>query len=447
MRVASLLAFALVVLLTACAPESEAPTSGATPDLEATVRAVVNEALPTATPTPTPDIDATVVARMAATASAIPSPTPTPAPTATPTPTPLPTPTHTPTPLPTPTLTPVPIPTPTESAELRVSAMVNDVRPAVVRISSTGGTGTGVIYDTEGQTAYIITNQHVVEGQALVNVTVRDSATYEGTVLGVNDVRDLAVVRICCGSFQSLTFGDVDSLEAGTEIVAIGYALDIEGPATVTKGIVSAVRFNRSYGAQVIQTDAPINPGNSGGPLLSLDGKVLGINTFKLVETDVEGVGFAISALSVQESLPALRVGTPPPTPTADLRLLTPTPRPSGAETWGPLSGELEHDPTDGFIKTDYARVSFSDMVVEATFTNPYPTSTGSWDYGFILRQNRDDPFLQFIVSSDERWAVSTGTNAPYDRLGGGTIDGLDTSDSGRNHVMVVVIGSAAGSS
>ena len=321
-----------------------------------------------------------------------------------------------------------------------MSAMVNDVRPAVVRISSSGGTGTGVIYDTEGQTAYIITNQHVVEGQALVNVTVRDSATYEGTVLGVNDVRDLAVVRICCGSFQSLTFGDVDSLEAGTEIVAIGYALDIEGPATVTKGIVSAVRFNRSYGAQVIQTDAPINPGNSGGPLLSLDGKVLGINTFKLVETDVEGVGFAISALSVQESLPALRVGTPPPTPTADLRLLTPTPRPFGAETWGPLSGELEHDPTDGFIKTDYARVSLSDMMVQATFANPYSTSTGSWDYGFIFRQNRDDPFLQFVVSSDRRWAVIAGTNAPYDRLGGGTVNGLDTSPAGLNHLMVVVI-------
>ena len=107
---------------------------------------------------------------------------------------------------------------------------------------------------------------------------------------------------------------------------------------------------------------------------------------------------------------------------------------------WGPLSGELEHDPSDGFIKTDHARVSFSDMVVEATFTNPYPTSTGSWDYGFILRQNRDDPFLQFVVDSDERWAVITGTNAPYDRLGGGTINGLDTSASGRNHVMVVVI-------
>ena len=260
-RIAALLAFALFVLLTACAT----PTPTTEPDLEATIQAAVSEALPTATLTPAP------------------APTP----------------------------TPVPIPTPTESAELRVSTMVNDVRPAVVRISSSDGTGTGVIYDTEGQTAYIIPNQHVVEGQALVNVTVKDSATYQGTILGVNSVRDLAVVRICCGNFQPLTFGDAASLEAGTEIVAIGYALDIEGPATVTKGIVSAVRFNRSYEAQVIQTDAPINPGNSGGPLLSLDGKVLGINTFKLVETDVEGVGFAISAVSVQEILPTLRVGTP----------------------------------------------------------------------------------------------------------------------------------------
>ena len=320
--------------------------------------------------------------------------------------------------------------------------MVRQARPAVVRISSYSGTGTGVIYDVVGQTAYIVTNQHVVENRVNVSVTVEDAITYEGWVEGVNAVRDLAVVSICCGNFTALTFGDAATLEIGDEVVAIGYALGLEGSATVTSGIVSAVRFDGSLGAQVIQTDATINPGNSGGPLLSLDGKVLGINTFKWVEPGVEGVGFAISAVTVQEALPALRAGSSGPAPTpAPTSRPTSTPSPVGDYTLGPLSGELQHNPADGFIETEYAGVLISDIVVEATFVNPYSASADPWDYGFILRSRVDDPFLQFIVSSNRQWAVMTGTDAPYDRLGGGTLNRFETGAEGRNHLMAVIIG------
>ena len=141
----------------------------------------------------------------------------------------------------------------------------------MVRITISTGTGTGVIFDTQGRTGYVVTNEHVVEGQSRVNVTVNDSTTYNGTVLGIDAVRDLAVVSICCGDFTALEFGDAAALEVGDEVVSIGYALGsrIQGSATVTKGIVSALRWDPDRSAYVIQSDAAINPGNSGGPMLS----------------------------------------------------------------------------------------------------------------------------------------------------------------------------------
>ncbi len=170
-----------------------------------------------------------------------------------------------------------------------------------------------------------MTNYHVVEGQSRVNVTVNDSTRYSGTVLGVDAVRDLAVVSICCGNFKVLEFGDATSLAAGDEVVNIGYALGIEGAATVTRGIVSALRYDSDHQAYVIQSDAPINPGNSGGPMLSPDGRVLGINSFVYVsDYGAEGIGFAISERTVQQRVPTLRGGTAIPTatppPTSGLR-------------------------------------------------------------------------------------------------------------------------------
>ena len=144
-----------------------------------------------------------------------------------------------------------------------------------------------MIFDSQGRTGYVVTNEHVVEARSRVNVTVNDSTTYNGTVLGVDATRDLAVISICCGDFTALEFGDATALEAGDEVVNIGYALGIEGQATVTKGIVSALRYDSDHQAYVIQTDASINPGNSGGPMLSPEGRVLGINSFVYVSTMV----------------------------------------------------------------------------------------------------------------------------------------------------------------
>ena len=436
----------VVLVAVACTAESPTPVPTATRDIEATVQAAVAAALPTATPTPTPDIGATVEARVAATLAAI--PTPTPVPTATPTPTPRPTPTPLPTPTPRPTPTPTPRPTPTKDPAASLSAMVKQVRPAVVRIQTSSGSGSGVIFETQGRTGYVVTNHHVVEGDVQVSVIVNDSTTYSGSVLGTDSIRDLAVVSICCGSFQALPFGNAAALQPGDEVVAIGYALGLPGEATVTRGIVSAVRYDSAYRSDVIQTDAAINPGNSGGPILSVSGEILGINTFRYDESQsgrpTEGLGFAISGTTVQQQIPTIRAGPPAPTPTPTRRP-TATPVPGQTSDFGPTSGELRHDPSDNAIETQYANVSIADMIVEATFVNPYPAASNKWDYGFIFRDQRNDStgsFIQVVVTSDRRWDLAwrETSDADNQRVGGGTIPTFDTSAGGRNHLRVVAI-------
>ena len=155
----------------------------------------------------------------------------------------------------------------------------------------------------------------MVRGAASIQVTVGDDARYQAEILGEDSVRDLAVLKICCGGFPTARFGDVAGLEPATEVLVVGYPRDISGAATITRGIVSAIRFSTTLRSQVIQTDAATNPGNSGGPIVSLGGEVLGIVTFKYM--DAEGLGFAIPSNVVLQELPALWANdrTPPQVP------------------------------------------------------------------------------------------------------------------------------------
>ena len=474
-----------LALLSTVACSGEDPAATPAPDLEATVEAVVSAALPTETPTPlpninatiaagisatreaeptptpmpppTPDLDATVEARMAATVAAAPTPINTPEPTATstlvPAATPTPAPTATATPMPTPTPTPTRRPTatpmPTKSPAAVLSEMVKQVRPAVVRIESSTSVGSGAIFETQGRSAYIITNQHVVEGVAEVSVTVNDSATYHGRVLGIDPVRDLAVVSICCGGFRTLSFGDASGFDVGDEVVVIGYALGLAGEATTTRGIVSAIRYDPSLRSEVIQTDAAINPGNSGGPMLSLSGEILGINTFRIDQAEsgrtAQGLGFAISEETVQQQIPALKIARAAPTPTPTRQPQpTPTLAPGTSDSFGPISGELRHDPSDGFIKTEYADVSMTDFIVSATFVNPYSAASNSWDYGFIIRHSGSGAsarYISVVVTSRGRWDASwrQGISSEFRDIADGTLRNFDTGADGGNTLWLAV--------
>lgn len=164
------------------------------------------------------------------------------------------------------------------------------------------GTGSGVIFKKSGNKAYVLTNNHVIEGANKLTVSLHDGKTIEGKLVGADPLTDLAVVEISSNHVTKVAaLGNSSSLRAGETVIAIGNPLGEDLSRTVTQGIVSGVdrtvSMNTSAGESsinVIQTDAAINPGNSGGPLLTTDGKVVGITSMKISETGVEGIGFAL---------------------------------------------------------------------------------------------------------------------------------------------------------
>ena len=264
-------------------------------------------------PTPTP----TVIPEP--TLTAVPTPVTTPPPTrptvavpstTTPTATPepkatvVPTPTHTATP--TPTSTPAPTSTPT------LSSIVKDVSPGVVQILTPSGTGSGFIIDANG---LVVTNAHVVQRFDTVDVRLSGGQTYQGEVLGVDDVTDLALLDLRTSiNFEPVDLGDSDTFAVGEDVIAMGFPLGdvLQGSPTTTRGILSAKRVSKS-GVNLLQIDAAINPGSSGGPLFDREGRVVGVSTSKLFESGdgrpVEGIGMAVAINEVRDRLDSLSRG------------------------------------------------------------------------------------------------------------------------------------------
>ena len=185
------------------------------------------------------------------------------------------------------------------------------------------GSGSGIIIGKNDEELLIATNYHVVEGADTLSVSFIDNNSYEGTVKGYEENKDLAVVSIpledisddTMDQISIATIGSSDDLVVGEQVIAIGNALGYG--QSVTTGIVSAKNRkmdstsgsfssdeddNRN-GVNLIQTDAAINPGNSGGALLNMKGEVVGINSAKLASTEVEGMGYAIAVSDVSDIL------------------------------------------------------------------------------------------------------------------------------------------------
>ncbi len=169
------------------------------------------------------------------------------------------------------------------------------------------GSGSGVIFKVTGNEAYIVTNNHVIEGASEIEVSLYNGEKASAQLIGADALTDLAVLKIDSKDVEgTLDFGDSSTLRAGEEVLAIGNPLGLEFSRTVTQGIVSAtdrtIDVTTSAGEwelNVIQTDAAINPGNSGGALLNSSGQVIGINSLKISEDGVEGLGFAIPSNDV----------------------------------------------------------------------------------------------------------------------------------------------------
>ncbi|MFC7366340.1 MULTISPECIES: S1C family serine protease [Bhargavaea] len=179
------------------------------------------------------------------------------------------------------------------------------------------GVGSGVIYKQEEGKAYVVTNNHVVEGASQIEITLEDGTKVPAKLLGADIWTDLAVVEMDDADVQDvIEFGDSDELKRGQTAIAIGNPLGLGFSGSVTVGVISGkersipVDLNGDqsidWNAEVLQTDAAINPGNSGGALVDLNGRLIGINSMKIAEASVEGIGLAIpinSAVPIIEDL------------------------------------------------------------------------------------------------------------------------------------------------
>lgn len=157
------------------------------------------------------------------------------------------------------------------------------------------GSGSGIVISADG---YVVTNEHVVEDATEISVILNTGEEYTAKLVGADDKSDLAVLKIDASGLVPATLGNSENLEVGELVVAIGNPLGQELFGTVTDGIVSALNRTMTVDSRtynLIQTNAAINPGNSGGALVDRFGNVIGINTIKLSNTKVEGIGFAIA--------------------------------------------------------------------------------------------------------------------------------------------------------
>ncbi|NJO79146.1 MAG: trypsin-like serine protease [Cyanobacteria bacterium RM1_2_2] len=187
------------------------------------------------------------------------------------------------------------------------------------------GQGSGFIVDADGT---ILTNAHVVSGADRVTVILKDGRRVEGTVRGVDEVTDLAVVKISGGGLPVATLADSDQVQVGDWAIAVGNPFGLDN--TVTLGIVSTLNRSSAMAGipdkriDFIQTDAAINPGNSGGPLLNERGEVIGINT--AIRANAAGIGFAIPINKAKEVIPQLARGERIEHPYLGVQIATLTP-------------------------------------------------------------------------------------------------------------------------
>jgi S1-C subfamily serine protease len=179
-----------------------------------------------------------------------------------------------------------------------LKSIYDDYFNSVVIIRTQRGIGSGFFISENG---YIVTNNHVIEGNTNVSVKLKSGRLLLGNIVNTSPERDLALVKVEGNNFPWLDLSKNNQLEIGSDVIAIGTPQGLSW--SISKGIISQVR--QLSNVTVIQTDTPINPGNSGGPLISLkNGRVVGINTFGFKKNISEGLNFAISAEEILIAFP-----------------------------------------------------------------------------------------------------------------------------------------------
>ena len=191
-----------------------------------------------------------------------------------------------------------------------LAAAVDKIYDAVAMVSAyqnntLTSTGSAFVYKTDDNYGYLLTNYHVIDGADSVTLTMSDDTEAEATVLGGDEYLDLAVLRVDRSNVSMVAnIGTSEDMNLGDTVFTVGTPMGEEYRGTVTSGILSgkdrmvSVSVSNSnsndWVMRVLQFDASINPGNSGGPLLNANGEVIGICSLKLVDNEIEGMGFAI---------------------------------------------------------------------------------------------------------------------------------------------------------
>lgn len=228
-------------------------------------------------------------------------------------------------------------------------------------IDQPAGSGSGVIYKVQGDRAFIVTNNHVIEGAKQLEVTMPDGTKEVAQLVGDDVWTDLAVISISSKNVKTVaTFGNSDVLKQGETVIAIGNPLGLEFYGSVTTGVVSGkdrsvpVDINgdgtKDWQQEVLQTDAAINPGNSGGALVNLAGELIGINSMKIAESSVEGLGFSIPINSAIPIIEELEKNGEMKRPTMGIQLVDLTDVPSFYQQ---QTLQLPKDLTTGVVVTD----------------------------------------------------------------------------------------------
>ena len=192
--------------------------------------------------------------------------------------------------------------------ESGISTAVGEIYDATVTIQNyqnnkLAGTGSGFVYKKDSKYGYIMTNHHVIDGSDKLIVTMSNDDQVEATLLGSDQYLDIAVIRIDVKNVKQVaTIGSSENTNVGDTVITVGSPIGYDYRGSVTRGTLSgknrmievSIKTTNDFVMRVLQIDAAINPGNSGGPLVNIKGEVIGINSLKLVEDRIEGMGFAI---------------------------------------------------------------------------------------------------------------------------------------------------------
>ena len=273
----------------------------------------------------------------------------------------------------------------------------NEMAPPEQRVER--GTGSGFIISDNGR---LITNAHVIAGADSVKVTLKDGRTFQGRVVGVDSVTDVAVVKIEANNLPTVRLGTSEKLIPGEWAIAIGNPLGLDN--TVTVGIISALdRSSSQVGVpekrvSFIQTDAAINPGNSGGPLLNAKGEVIGINT--AIRAGAQGLGFAIPIETAQRVANQLFTKGRVEHPYLGIKMVTLTPD---------LRKELSEDKSVGF------KVTRDTGVIIVSVAKNSPAAQAGFQPGDVIEKVANKPIKSAAEVQQEVEASTVGSNLPVE--------------------------------